>query len=649
LKEKFVKLFYFISLGVVGLMTLSPLWLLRRDGGERFERVIARYTETGVPVWNDNPVVRRDSFGGAVRSIDPTTCGDTTSADIQGNFYEGLYSYHYLLLDEGRPVLIPSLARSMPRVSKDGLTYTIKLKRGVKYHRNPCFGLLNAEVYKTRTVRAEDFVLAFKRVADYHNSNTSISWAFLAGRIVGLDAYRAKTKKYAAGDFSRYSLPVEGLRALDDLTLQIRLTKPYPQFTKVLAMGVYAPCPAEAVDYWLTGLGKIPQAQRNVEFREAKMVVGTGAYLLHTFKRKNKIILVRNPDYRPVYYPSKGSPGDGQAGLLADAGKRVPFIDVIDLDFVAESYSAWMLFLSRRSDASGIPREAFESVITPGRDLTATWRKKHIYLRKVWQPSVYWFVFNMEDKLLGASPALRQAMCLSYDVESQIRILSNGRGRHARNVVPASFKGNKEAGPGPYFRFDPAEAKKKIAQAKQELASKGLLDAQGEIPPITVELGDHIGARRMAEFARQQFARIGVRIKAVFNDWPTLQQKVHSKHAQMYTMGWHADYYDAENFLQLFYSPNIKKGTNNSNYSNPQFDKLYEQIRTMPDSPQRTAIYAKMIRMIGQDCPVLTLSEPLTLVLYYDWYKNVKLHPIGYGFGKYRRIDTALRKKLGGR
>ena len=114
-------------------------------------------------------------------------------------------------------------------------------------------------------------------------------------------------------------------------------------------------------------------------------------------------------------------------------------------------------------------------------------------------------------------------------------------------------------------------------------------------------------------------------------------------------MGWHADYFDAENFLQLYYSPNIKKGTNNSNYSNPEFDRLYEKIRDMPDTPERTEIYARMIRMISEDCPVLMLSEPLTMVLYYDWYKNVKLHPIGYGYAKYRRVNVELREKLGGK
>jgi hypothetical protein len=55
-----------------------------------------------------------------------------------------------------------------------------------------------------------------------------------------------------------------------------------------------------------------------------------------------------------------------------------------------------------------------------------------------------------------------------------------------------------------------------------------------------------------------------------------------------------------------------------------------------------------MIRMISEDCPILLLSEPESYVLFYDWVHNVKPHPIGYGFLRYRRIDEAQRDALGG-
>jgi ABC-type oligopeptide transport system substrate-binding subunit len=140
-----------------------------------------------------------------------------------------------------------------------------------------------------------------------------------------------------------------------------------------------------------------------------------------------------------------------------------------------------------------------------------------------------------------------------------------------------------------------------------------------------------------------------VDIEAYYQDWSTLQQLVHTNQAQMFIMGWHADYYDAENFLQLFYSKNIEAGTNSSLYRNKRFDELYERTRTMPEGPERLELYAEAIRIVCEDCPVLMTTELESIALYYDWYRNVLPHPLGYGFGKYRRIDVDLRRQLGGR
>lgn len=640
-EERFgMRWFYLVALLVAAALVASPMVFL----GDELEE---QHPE-GILSWN--------TYGSAVKSIDPATCGDVSSASIQANFYESLYTYHYLK----RPLeVIPQLAAGMPEVSDDGLTYTIRLTPGVLYHRNICFGTepSGKHQWSTRTVRAEDFVLAFKRIADYH-INTGLAWAFLAGRIEGLDAFRQRTKHYKAGDFSRYDLEVEGLQAPDSLTLQLHLTSPFPQLKYVLAMSVYAPIPRELVDYWLTtapdgkgGRRPLPPHERNAEIMEPEMVVGTGPYLLDTWKRKWKIILERNAEFRQEYYPCEGEPSDSALGILRDCGKKVPFIDHIHYRFIEEQYATWMLFLSGQLDAGGIPRETFDEVITPDQDLSERWRKRNIALKVYTQPTVYWIVFNMEDEVLGASKSLRQALCLGYDVESQIEVLYNGRGKRAVNVVPSSFKGHEKAGPGPYYRYDLDAAKAKLDDARKELAAAGLLE-NGRIPELTIDMVGGAGeasAARYADFMRQQFAQLGLRLKVVFNDWPTLQRKVHNKNVQMYTMGWHADYPDAENFLQLYYSGNIDKGTNNSNYSNPVFDSLYEKVRVMQDTPERTAIYARMINILSEDCPALLTMEPVSYVLIYDWLRNVKPHPVGYGYTKYRRLNTRMRAEHGGR
>ena len=626
---------YALLLLVALLLTLSPFLLL--SGEFRAEQAAG--------------VTYRATYSAAVKSMDPATCGDVTSASIQGNIYEGLYTYHFLK----RPVeVVCQLAADFPQVSDNGLTYTIPLRTGVLFHRNPCFGDKFDGVWPTREVTADDFVFAFKRIADYHIS-TGLAWAFLAERIEGLDAFREQTRLHRAGDFSRYDREVSGLRAIAPDTLQIRLVTPFPQFIYVLAMNTSAPIPREVIDYWLAGgdggRATIPEHERSTEITEQEQVVGTGPFLLSEWKRKWKITLDRNPDFRFEVYPhegeppSEGYPGDSALGLLDDAGKQVPFIDRVQFRFMEEEYASWMMFLSGRTDVGSIPREAFDNVISPNRELTGEWERRGIYLHRSSYPAIFWYVFNMEDPVLGGSPSLRRALCLAYDVESEIEVLLNGRARRAVNILPSSFKGYQEAGPGPYARYDLQEAQRLIVQARAELDARGLLE-NGEIPEIRLDLTSGPHPSRVAEFARQQFAPLGIRIRPVFNDWPTLQRKVANKQVQMYTMGWHADYPDAENFLQLYYGGNIDKGTNNANYRNPTFDSLYEVVRLMPDSPQRTELYARMVSLIANDCPVLPLYEPESFTLFNKWAGNVKAHPIGYGYLMYRRVDTRLRSEL---
>jgi ABC-type oligopeptide transport system substrate-binding subunit len=359
--------------------------------------------------------------------------------------------------------------------------------------------------------------------------------------------------------------------------------------------------------------------------------------------------MVRNGDFRPDFYPTEGEAGDAEAGLLNDAGRRVPFIDVVHLVFVQENNPAWMMFEKKQRDSAGIPRDVYTQVISPDKALVDKWKQMGIRLIKDTYPAIYWIVFNMEDPVVGGSKSLRQALCLAYDVEKDIEILHNGRGIRALNTIPSTFKGHKEAGPSPYAHLDVPLARKKLEDARKELAAQGVIKPGQDIPTLKLYVGGiDEDSRRLGDFAQRQFAKLGIRLEIELNDWPTLQKLVHNKQCQMYTMGWHADYPDAENFLQLYYSPNIKRGTNNSNYSKREFDKLFEAASVELNEGKRIDLYAGMTRLINEDCPVLLLSEPITYYLAYEWVHNIKLHPIGYGFQKYMRIDAALRRQRGG-
>lgn len=631
-----MKTFYVLAAIVVLGLSLAPF------------RLLPEQMMTGLSA-EQGKVVTYGSYGAKVRSLDPATCGDTMSAGIQGNFYESLYAYHFLLRP---PKIIPQLARETPQISPDGLVYTFKIKPGVKYCRNECFGRERDGSLKTRTLRAEDFVLAFKRIADYHLP-TPMSLAFIEDKVRGLSEYRDRTRTYDKGDFARYHEPFEGVAALDELTFQIRLSVPFPQLIYVLAISNFGPVPREVVEYWLStrddgkgGREPLPMRERTPQITDYRAVVGTGPYRLTKFVPGGDIILERNPDFRDDFYPSQGMPEDRAAGLLDDAGKKVPFIDVNQLIYVPEDNPAWSLFVGKITDVSGIPNEVYAQVVLPGRLLTDQWARKDIRLESYTDPAVYWYVFNMEDPVVGASRSLRQAISLAFDVDKYIEVLFNGRGRRALNCVPSGFEEYPQLPPSPYARFDLAAARSKMVQARQELEASGAIKPGQELPALTLDLGDRDEqTRRVAEFAQFMFRQVGLKLKVELNDWPTLQEKVENKQCQIYAMGWHADYPDPENFLQLFYTPNIQRGTNNSNFSNAEFDRLYGQAARMLPSPERTKRYARMVEIVNEECPVVLLTEPISLVLMHPWVRNYKPHPLGYGFYKYRAIDVELRRK----
>ena len=210
----------------------------------------------------------------------PTTLDPVQGANIYANFvivnaYDTLYSYQYL----ARPYLLkPNLAVDFPTISPDGLTYTFRLKKGVRFIDDPCF--TNG---RGREVVAEDFIYSIKRQFDPKNQPQG-AWLW-QGRIAGLEEWKA------AG--SDYSKPVRGLHAVDAHTLVVQLTRPYPQLTSTLAQGYSALVPHEAVEKYGKGLGVRP--------------VGSGPFKLVSYDTA-RVVMERNPNYRqePVDLAAEG-------------------------------------------------------------------------------------------------------------------------------------------------------------------------------------------------------------------------------------------------------------------------------------------------------------------------------------------------------
>ncbi|MHC4220785.1 MAG: ABC transporter substrate-binding protein [Planctomycetota bacterium] len=561
----------------------------------------------------DDEVVLYTALAAKVRALDPGDIGDTTSSSVASQIFECLYQYHYLK----RPYeLIPQLAESMPQVSDNGLTYTIRIKKGVYFTNDQCF-----EGGKGRQLKASDFVFAWKRIADI--KYLSKNWWIFDNRVVGLDEFREYSKTCKTAADVDYSHPVEGLQTPDDHTLVIKLKKPWPQIVYLLAHLPTAAIAKEAVDHYGKDIINHP--------------IGTGPFKLKLWHRGSFIELVRNKNFRTETYPSQGQSSDTVDGYLADAGKPMPFTDRIVMMLVQEDPPRWFLFLQGKIGASGIPKDNFNEAIDQRSGLTEEMKKRNIHLRIFRDPSTYWIGFNMEDPVLGKNKPLRRALACAVDRRKYIELFTNNRGEIPYGFVPPLMKSyDPEIKKTAKNFYDPQKARGLVKEAEKIYG--------GKLPKLILAVpGTDIVFRQRGEFLKRCFIEAGLNVEMDYMDWPTFQNKVKSKSAQMFMLGWIADYPDVENFLQLFYSKNASPGPNNFNYYNPTFDALYERVAVMHDSSERMELYRKAERLVIEDCPAIFLMHGVAFVLHHDWLENYKPHAFGYGQSKYRRINTEKR------
>ena len=132
--------------------------------------------------------------------------------------------------------------------------------------------------------------------------------------------------------------------------------------------------------------------------------------------------------------------------------------------------------------------------------------------------------------------------------------------------------------------------------------------------------------------------RIGIVLEPSYNNWPAFLRKVGHREAQLFRVGWFADYPDAENFLQLFHGPNASPGPNRSNYTNPVFDELYREAVRESDPARRLDLYRRMQEIIREDCPWIFLHHRCETALVHDRLRNFRMHDFPYGMEKHYRL-----------
>jgi ABC-type transport system substrate-binding protein len=561
--------------------------------------------------------VYRHSMDQAPTSLDPTQSANVYANHVVLNTYDTLYAYRYL----ARPYrLKPNLAVDFPEISADGLRYRIRIKPGVMFIDDPCF-----PEGRGREVFAEDFVYSIKRQFDPENQPQG-AW-FWQGRIVGIDEW-----KQAGSD---YDQPVAGLRATDRYTIDVQLTRPYPQLVDTFAQGYAAIVPREAAEYYGKRLGVHP--------------VGSGPFRLVSYDT-SRVVMDRNPVFRkePVDVWAEGYDPDTQSesGVIAIHGRAPPFVDRIEINFITEGSSAWSSFTKGDEiQYTSLPIEQVDRALASKDPITLKpeyAEKYHVYSGV--EAGFVFTSFNMDFPEFGynADPererrntALRCALIKAYDWQARNESWYFGLGRIFPGIiVPAS----------PEFDAGlPMDSVTRDVEGARRLLRDNGWTAEN-LPTLIYGTAAGVTDRLFFEQLRAWYVEIGYpREKLVhrtYANFGNMSRAWKRGELPLVAKGWGLDYPDAENTLQLFYGPNGSPGSNDANYRNPAYDALYEQSSVMLPSAERTALYRRMNQMVIDDCVAMT---GISRTRVYLWHRNVIAVPDREIVGGYflRYVDLA--------
>lgn len=664
--------------------------------------------------WN-NPYPTEDggknilysAFTERPKHLDPVQSYSEDEAEFNAQIYEPPLQYHYLK----RPyTLIPLAAESVPRprtvdaadrdvpANSPRVAYTlyeIHIRPGILYQPHPAFARdergellyhsLKQEDLKniyslrdfprsgTRELTAEDYIYQIKRLA--HPRLHSPIFGLMSEYIVGLKEFAATLKaedKALAGVGGKNTwldlsiIPLAGVELIDRYRYRIRIRGRYPQFAYWLAMNFFAPVPIEA-DRFYAQPGMI---EKNLTLDWYP--VGTGPYMLTENNPNARMVLERNPNYRGEAYPDEGEQGDQAVGLLADAGKRIPFIDKVVFSREREGIPYWNKFLQGYYDFSGISSDSFDQAVRISVEGEASvspeMKEKGIELKTSVGTATRYFAFNWLDPVVGGGQAdavarerakkLRQAVSIAIDWEEFISIFANGRGIPAQGPIPPGIFGFKSGSPGinpvVYDWVDGTPRRKSIETAKKLLAEAGYPDGRdaGSGQPLVLYLDTTDrgpGDKPRLDWYRKQFAKLAIQLEVRGTDYNRFQEKVRKGAAQIFVWGWNADYPDPENFLFLFHGPQSRaktQGENAANYSNPEYDRLFEQVKHMENGPARQALIDRMLAILREDAPWSFGFHPKDYSLHHEWVSNLKPNNMARNGLKYQKIDAALRETM---